>query len=372
MESDKKFVLNEVLCYITNRIDILDEPTLTRILITNFPEKDIDAAKAKLCDDLAIKSTSRKGEGRASKNALDMIKIIKEIGAASDKLPLYVARDLHKLPPITFDHLDVTRILKELASLRTEVSTLILKDEINQDEISKLRSEMITIKNMSTSPRPVCPSVHRPFNRNKTRAFEGNIHSNDESPTVQVTPVTPRERQKQFEPRRDENKIDSPTHIDEWGPPAMTPPPIIRAQKEIISYRKIAMSMANDRKKEDEDNDGFKMVSYRKRKPAIRNMRGAGQSSGILQAVASTVTLYVSRAKKEITAEHIQEYIIHKGQTALKVEYIKPYQETSFNSFLVTIEANNLDTFLSEGFWPTGIVYRKYIYKRNYTATQRL
>lgn len=102
MESEKKIVLNEVLCYITNRIDVLDEPTLTWMLVTNFSEKDIDEAKANKCENLTLKSITRKGEGKASKNALDMIKIIKEIGAASEKLPLYVARDLHKIPPYYF------------------------------------------------------------------------------------------------------------------------------------------------------------------------------------------------------------------------------------------------------------------------------
>lgn len=41
-----------------------------------------------------------------------------------DKTPIFVARELRKLPAITSDHVDVTILLRDIVALRSEVNSL--------------------------------------------------------------------------------------------------------------------------------------------------------------------------------------------------------------------------------------------------------
>lgn len=42
----------------------------------------------------------------------------------SEKIEIFVAHDLNKLPPVTFDHVDITRLLKDIVVLQNEVKPI--------------------------------------------------------------------------------------------------------------------------------------------------------------------------------------------------------------------------------------------------------
>ncbi|XP_063360613.1 uncharacterized protein LOC134649713 [Cydia amplana] len=65
---------------------------------------------------------NRKNEGRIQRNLTDIISVFR--GTDPENIPIFVARDLHKLPPISFDHLDATRVLKDLLILKREVEDI--------------------------------------------------------------------------------------------------------------------------------------------------------------------------------------------------------------------------------------------------------
>ncbi|VVD03632.1 unnamed protein product, partial [Leptidea sinapis] len=58
----------------------------------------------------------RRRDASEQKGLQDIIKLIKEYDP--DCLPTFVAKNLNKLPPITFDHIDVTTFLKEMSILK--------------------------------------------------------------------------------------------------------------------------------------------------------------------------------------------------------------------------------------------------------------
>lgn len=72
------------------------------------------------------------------------MKTLKEVD--SIKLPVFVVKELHKIPPITFDHLDVTSILKEMARFRSDVSNL-QRNAVQKEELCEIQSEVNLIKN---------------------------------------------------------------------------------------------------------------------------------------------------------------------------------------------------------------------------------
>ncbi|VVC98352.1 unnamed protein product [Leptidea sinapis] len=154
MSTENDIIINEVLCYISNRIDVIDEQAITQICTTSFSEKVIENAKTRIYENLGTRITTRKEDSRSVKNIENIIKMLKETNP--DRLPIFVARDLHKIPPVTFDHLDVTKILKELTSLRTEVTQMKL-NMIAKSEITEIQNDMVTIKmKLCNQQNPLC------------------------------------------------------------------------------------------------------------------------------------------------------------------------------------------------------------------------
>ncbi|XP_063382111.1 uncharacterized protein LOC134668602 [Cydia fagiglandana] len=67
--------------------------------------------------------------GKEQRDVEDILKVFKRTDP--EKIPLFVAHDLNKLPPITFDHVDVTRLLRDLLLLKSEI------DNIKENYVTK-------------------------------------------------------------------------------------------------------------------------------------------------------------------------------------------------------------------------------------------
>lgn len=141
-------VINEVLAFISNKIDIMDEVSISRICATAFSESDIVQAKRLLFESLSATNTmkTRKRDGKTIRDIDDIICRLKETDP--EKLPVFVARELQKLPPVLFDHLDATRLLKDLLKLRNEINQF-PEEYATRQELSLLKSELENLKKAS-------------------------------------------------------------------------------------------------------------------------------------------------------------------------------------------------------------------------------
>lgn len=70
-----------------------------------------------------------------------------------DQTPIFVAKELHKLPPVTFDHVDVTRLLKYIILLQTEVK------HIKQTYATS--EELLELKNIVNTSGPSDEHVNK-------------------------------------------------------------------------------------------------------------------------------------------------------------------------------------------------------------------
>lgn len=66
------------------------------------------------------KNIQRRNASKSERNINGMISIFRNI----DPEELRVAKDLHGLPPVTFDHIDCTRLLKYILVLNNEISVI--------------------------------------------------------------------------------------------------------------------------------------------------------------------------------------------------------------------------------------------------------
>lgn len=82
-----------------------------------------------------------------------MIAVFKTIDP--DQLPVFVAYELHKLPPVCFDHVDVTKILKDLLILRAELNDIKNKSVTKNDIEVALKENNIIQSSANQLQNPI-------------------------------------------------------------------------------------------------------------------------------------------------------------------------------------------------------------------------
>ncbi|XP_060802244.1 uncharacterized protein LOC132902175 [Amyelois transitella] len=138
-------VINEVLAFVSNKIDVMDEDSIAHICVSAFSENDILDAKNLLFESVPTtkKKKQRKRNGKTLRNIDDIICLLKETDP--EEIPIFVARELQKLPPVLFDHVDVTRILKDLLKIQQDVN-LIKSNYVTSEQLSIVKDDIQYLK----------------------------------------------------------------------------------------------------------------------------------------------------------------------------------------------------------------------------------
>ncbi|XP_049886617.1 uncharacterized protein LOC126381130 [Pectinophora gossypiella] len=365
-------IINEFLTFVQNKIDVLDELSIVQICATNFTEAEIFEGKNVLYTACGggFKNVLRKGDDKKKKNVTDVMKLLKEIDP--DAQPTFVAKDLNRLPPVTFDYVDVTRLLKDMTVIKSELTNFQLKmtDEMTDlrnsldAHASKDRSESM----MTITPKRLLTKQSLPP-MNQSAAIPDGSHEAVHTPTYRdiVLDQSRSKRPRRAKPVRmltDITGVNGVTKTTSARPSSgMGSAGASQISREIVTTQ--LPSNAND--------DSYTMVNRTKRKAKTSNMRGTLESSTHIEVAEPQCHVYVSRTKKTVTVEDMKEHIRERGQECMSIELLKAYNETSFNSFKVTVRSGQLDVFLDAGFWPAGLVYRRYRerYVRNDTKQTR-
>lgn len=143
-------VICELLAFIQNKVDVMDEESIVRICNTSFTVENIEISKKLLFDSLTQehKKIQRKRSGKAQRDLYDVISIFKQVDP--EHVPIFVAKDLNKLPPITFDHVDVTRLLKDILIMQNEVKN-IKETYVTENQLIEIKEELTMLKRNSSN-----------------------------------------------------------------------------------------------------------------------------------------------------------------------------------------------------------------------------
>ena len=111
--------IDELLCFIVNKMLLLPPDTITQLCVTSFGEEDIVASKKRLFDQCAdvnnTRFAERKGPKKNVQNIEDILKLLHEKGT---DIPT------SKLPPITFDSINVSTLLSSIRRTQDEINVL--------------------------------------------------------------------------------------------------------------------------------------------------------------------------------------------------------------------------------------------------------
>ncbi|CAH0747806.1 unnamed protein product [Diatraea saccharalis] len=376
-------VINELLAFIQNKADVMDEESLARICCDCFSEEDIVVSKRLLFESVpTAKRVIRRNKGKNVRDIDDIISLLKQTDP--ELVPTFVARDLQKLPPVTFDHVDVTKLLKDIILLQVQVRSfpkeyvtssqlLEVKNEIEALKKASIVNDFINTRRVATyrnvevntfdsGPMALQQSIENTPSpqiiQNSENIFSPNIEGTPtchnigcvtaERVPISVTahsPLLPRYRMQ----GQDSAVSLAPTDkIARISTTCKTDQSIINrslterssrnnSRENISSITPITKKTAAETlrdtvgQRSQNMNDGWKKVEYKKRKNKLTNIK-IGKANiepdGKFKAADIKLPIFISNVSKHTTEDDILEYI--KNNTNEEVFYDIDYSRDYF------------------------------------------
>lgn len=406
-------VINEVLAFIQNKHNVMDDVSLVRICLTGFSAEAVEQAKKLLYEsvDGGEKYISRRKD-KAERDIEDIIRLIKNTSTA--KLPIFVAKDLHKLPPVNFENIDVTRLLKDILNLQEQVRD-VKETYATCEQLELLKTEFQYCKSKDLLD---CVTNHETYiNINKKRgaylldsgpmgmSFNNTIdksptsfkNSIDKSPTLLTTaerevidtvvdPVTMRAPETTESPCV---PFSLPQRCER--PSAPVTKPVLNARFAMnemprdydesttnnnnLKYRSIISQDGEFTKsyaecipqdgvwKDKKNDDEWKLVQYRRHRNKFIGKTGSAStnSNTKFKAADVKVPLFVSNVDKSVTEKDITDYILEKTQERVSLSRIIMKRDKGYYSYKVFVSKSNLGAYLNDNLWPSGITFRRFV-----------
>ena len=191
----KKFIVNELLCYLQNKIDSVPFATLAKLASDFYPVDRIKEAKKLLYSLVKVEGSRYRqciGNNKKKEDICDMLRLM--LSAELSHLPMFLAFDLSQLPPMSGDTQDMSSILRNIESIQSTVDLLSstqkqLSDHVYSQASKPLPGE-VTLNTIEVPPANDVTSVHSDGVPSIQRPAD-NVHSDsyhsEESTTVEGT-----------------------------------------------------------------------------------------------------------------------------------------------------------------------------------------
>ena len=120
-QTEKMPVVNELLCFVQNKVESLPADPLIKLCTEFYSVDIIIAAKKVLYETVTAKHhfIERRGTGKAKASMQDIIRVFQEMDL--DETPVFVARNLLELPPLSLDNMDNLKLLSDIEAMKQQL-----------------------------------------------------------------------------------------------------------------------------------------------------------------------------------------------------------------------------------------------------------
>lgn len=416
--SSCNIVINEVLAFICNKIDVMNEDSISQICVSAFTDEEITMAKNLLFESIPTsrRNIKRKRHGKTRRDIDDIICLLKV--SEPDEIPVFVARELHKLPPVLFDHVDATKLLRDLLTIQEEIKQ-VRNQYATLEQLDGIKSELTSVKaELQIIKRSPVPSSLQ-FVNNRRGACLMNSYTHDSGPMglqhipdnrtaymsglICSTPEGTKERNTQISSivsRAENDKLETVSHNctategetgclerASYGDRVTSPSLCVISAPETAVLHTVDMDVANEYGKLSMTSTPLsqqrsttqtvkggrgcsripnyeeKTVFYRNKKHNFTGFKGkaAVEHHDKFKAVDVKIPIHIYNVAKDVTSMDINEYIFKKSGIQAEIKEIKMKITKTYNSYKIMIPEHSIDIFMNDEFWPMGISYRKFL-----------
>ena len=155
----KQFVVNELLCFLQNRIDVVTFTALTKITTDFYPHNAIREAKKILFQMVPSRGLRYReciGPNKATEDVKDILKLM--LSAELADIPIFLAADTTMLPPMGSDNQDMVSILRNIESMQESISMLTSSQKDLSDIVHSQVSKPLRLRDNTVNTEPTLVS----------------------------------------------------------------------------------------------------------------------------------------------------------------------------------------------------------------------
>ncbi|CAG4955884.1 unnamed protein product [Colias eurytheme] len=348
----------------------MSEDGLVRICLSAFTRDQVDTSWTLLSQSIPVEhkpKTTRKGQGKENRILNDIINLLKTV--EPDVIPVFVARDLEKLPPVTFDHVDVTKLLKDITLMQSEIKNIKssyvtlekfqhMENEIKRDRISSPPTNNINSKRGAgcSYGSPITPTtITKEYSMHKSNEKTFSTSMLYKEGTLKLTP----RKNNGSRLRQNERYERSPSSHSL----AMTSHERheVSIKQPMRSPNKSDMTNVNNI----ERNEGWITVQRRKqyKKKQLSGRIGTADILNTFKAAERKIPIFITNVHKDTLEADICEYIYKNTKESVELEKIDIKKSSEYCAYKFFVCSLKKHLFLDEKLWPKGsIIFREFIH----------
>ena len=360
-----------------------------------YSEQEIKKAKDLIFDLCAnttnppMRNTGRTGSGKSEKHLMDIYALMSRV--PTDKLPVFTAANLAKLPSFDMDCFDLSTLSQQVKEIRkgvkaeSEMHNLlvefpVLKAQLNEllglkSDFDKMKKEILDLSEARTTVFEMAstlkqghalsmdyagaiggdsPSKYRP-QASTLKTDVRNLHAPKSNPSTDL-------RHSSYA-----NALLSARNLSQNSDVSRCPSVPMKdgsLPSKTVKEKAMDIQSANIACEQPAQTEGYTLVQRKKRRPPLIGKRNDSALS-VIKGKRSKV--FISRLSPESTSKDIEDFI----NKTFKVSHItceklktKHNSYASFKIDMVVTDSTNV--FLPEN-WPDGVLVRKYFTPKNDT-----
>ena len=358
-------IINELLCYVLNKIDILPQDTIVRLISENFNDDEVESAKSLLCSHVAdsIKAGNRRGQNKKTMSIQDIYKMALECNR--EELPCFVALNLKKLPPVSVDCIDISALMHKQQVMEIDMSHMktmiddILRVSVDTSKrvetvLSSAKSNTAATSRAATAAAEQRANLAAPVRQQPSGSADppsppsssAAAPSADGSAAGQPCRAAADHGSSRQQPRRDDDDGAAASYASVAAAPAGP-----EAGWNVANRAKRGKPPAGK--------------STAKVNAAPKSVVGQ-QKTNLIKAVKSVkrMSLFVSRLPPDTDAKVVEEYAKEQvGAAAVVATKLKTRYE-SYESYRLDVTDPSVSDVLDPELWAQGLLVRRYFHKK--------
>ena len=354
-------IINELLCYVSNKISTMTSDDILCLCLKFFDDEEISSARGfvlELCKNAKVpkmdRYKKRKGAHKTRSNLEDVISMMHDLGT---NVPTFVAKDIHKLPPVSFDSIDVSGFLHKIEKLDANFTGI---KEALDEYTAKKNSELNVLAAAIKEPHQGAPVGDRP---ERPRLFMDNPETNNSSAKGLYSA-----------------KVKSSNTLSKapvQKPPLKNEARIQNLKRATGGVSGIAMQADNEERtrehlvadRDHADENNWILVEKKRRKvgartgqTAIRRGTNKGEHAQKVKPVLREISLFSSKWPVYVEVADVVAYFKDAHDLVAKVSPIITRAD-SYKCFKIILYMTDPSIAYEPEFWPERVAFRRYYYR---------
>ena len=354
--------VNELLCYVQNVVKHTPADIIRAVCVEFYSDEEVQTAKKRLSDAL-VKEQNQIHKRYTSKTKERWVELIINLMTERTDIPLFLARDVSRLPTTPLEKVDLNKVFRELSSLRSEVNLLSIRLKIGDGERARLSTQVrnMVLNPSFCSPLPSFGSYAPPHTKEATQLKQ---------PATQTTTESSEQTQ-EAPPLSDELLVATmapPTQNSSEGLPPLpllsesesdkTPPIHSRPETPPVPTYTEATSRTSPptRPTVTPPSQDWQVVKRKKDMPIVK---GTGQGMRLKARPTNQKKIYVGNLAGDTTANDVVEHLAQFNLSARCIQL--KVKSNQYSAFLILCETRFSAEIQEPVKWPEGTYIRPYI-----------